>query len=243
MFDPAGRDMRRTDPTPPSGSYPLLLALLGILLAPAALTQTLQPFAASYRAAVKGLSSTVSSRLQQDNEGRWLLENHTSLFFFDFVERTDFFIQDHRVYPTRYEYRDEVIRFDWSEGVASVRDEDGSGQIRLPDAPVHDMLSFQVQLRLDLRANPQLQQGDYRVVDGGRLKNYQLVGLGQAQLALPAGKIDTLAFRLQRTGKNHHTLIWLAPALDYLPVKLERIDDNRSVLTLELVSVDSPTAP
>lgn len=105
------------------------------------------------------------------------------------------------------------------------------------EAGVQDKLSYQLQLREDLRAGKE--DLVYRIADGGRIKTYTFVRSGSERLDTPAGSFECIRLQLERTEGQQQTLIWVAPELDYLTVRLLRIDESGREHFLNLKSLET----
>ena len=81
-------------------------------------------------------------------------------------------------------------------------------------------------------------QGTVWLVDGDKLKEYELRLEGNAQIETALGTLDTIIYTSKRAGGDRLTRTWVAPALGYLPVKAERIRGNKVEFTLLIESVD-----
>src|SRR3569623_1489452 len=89
---------------------------------------------------------------------------------------------------------------------------------------VHDMLGYLLAIMLDLqRGRKELQ---YSIADGGKLKTYAFQILGEEQVESPFGRLKTV--KLRRTEDKRDTTVWCAPALHYLPVRLEQRETDGS---------------
>ena len=102
---------------------------------------------------------------------------------------------------------------------------------------VQDKLSYQLQLREDLIAGRE--ELSYRIADGGRIKTYRFVRIGKETLTTAAGTFDCLRLQLERAEDQQQTLIWMAPALDYLTIRLLRIDASGREHFLNLKSIEA----
>lgn len=61
---------------------------------------------------------------------------------------------------------------------------------------------------------------NYRITEKGKLKNYNFQRQGKETLELPAGKYLCEKIHMIRDDGNRSTTIWLAPELNYVPVKI-----------------------
>ncbi len=66
------------------------------------------------------------------------------------------------------------------------------------------------------------------VVENGKLREYFARLLGHEALSGPDGPLETLVFEHQRNGSRRATTFWLAPSLDYLPVRIEQRKDDKN---------------
>ena len=218
----------------------LLIGLLTSSLLTAAAPQ-LTPYQASYDAEIKGWSATLQrslSALPGDANGQpqWQLRNQASIMLAGFEERSRFNFQQGQITPLRYEYdnhlsskRSKTIQFDWQQQQLNTRKGKKSQQLPLAGkGEVFDQLSYQLQLRLALMANPALQQISYTIADTGKFKQYHVKAIGEEWLQTPLGKIKTLKLEQHRSGKDRRTVIWLAPEWQYLIVRLQRFEGGQS---------------
>ncbi len=104
--------------------------------------------------------------------------------------------------------------------------------MRVPDDAL-DKHSLVLAVSADLRDGRLA--SSYPVADGGRLKTYTFERLGDERLVTPLGVHDTIKLRRERPGGRPATLFWHAPALDHLPVRIERRDGEGRVLRMSLV--------
>lgn len=132
------------------------------------------------------------------------------------------------------------VAFDWNDGVVLNTAEGHTWRMKVAPGTL-DKLNYLLALMRDLAAGKRSMQ--YSIADGGRLKRYELRADGTETLETALGTLETLkVVRLRRDGGARATL-WCAPALGYLPVKLERPDrDGRLVsMTIETLEGLPPT--
>lgn len=123
--------------------------------------------------------------------------------------------------------RSERIDFDWQAGQALI-EVDGEQQA-LPLQPgLADQNSVVLRMAADLIA--QRSPGPYQVLRRGRIDQWQFRQLPAESVG---GRPVVLVERV-REHNRRRTLSWLAPDLDYLPVRMEQIEDGES-LRLELI--------
>lgn len=167
------------------------------------------------------------------------------------VERSELRYQGARPQPLAYSYvrtghkdRTVGVRFDWEKGIAHNTLRGQTWSMPVPDGTL-DKLAYVLALMHDLHAGSL--NNAYTVADGGKIKTYQIDYLGEERLDTPLGTLDTLKLRRTRAGNTEReTIIWSAPSLGFLPVRLEhREPDGSAILravTIERLSADSGTA-
>jgi hypothetical protein len=116
------------------------------------------------------------------------------------------------------------LEFDWLAD--KVHTTSGGVTWSQPITPgTQDRLSQQLQVRLHLAEGKK--DIAYQVADGGKIKRYRFFVEGEESIDTPYGQIDCLRVRRSKeSGKPDYT-IWFAPALDYLPVQIERQRSGR----------------
>lgn len=210
----------------------LLLALLG-LAAPTAQAGPLTPYRAHYQAEFDlGLSfdGEAVRELKQHPDGSWELSIEASTLLASIDERSRFNATDHGLQPLQYRYqrkllgkrRQATLTFDWAQGQVINDVQDKPWAMAVP-AGTLDKVSYQLQLRRDLAAGRR--ELEYRVADGGHIKDYRFESLGEEAVQTPAGRYRALKVRRVRdAGSRRDTLIWFAPELDYAIVKLRQTE-------------------
>jgi hypothetical protein len=208
----------------------------------------LKPFRASYLAEWKGMtaaSSTVELKNISTNVYTYSSVNTArGIFRMAFPDalsqKSTFKIVDGRVEPMLFEGSDEKERpinltFDWPKkrvtGIAKERHVD----LELPEG-AQDAMSLQIASLRNL-ASGNL-KGTVWMIDATKLKEYELHLEGNARIDTALGELDTVIYTSKRHESESYTRTWVAPALGYLPVRAERIDGKKVLITLLIQSVD-----
>lgn len=100
----------------------------------------------------------------------------------------------------------------------------------------HDDLSLETQIRQDLLNNTF--NGNYHMVLKDKIKAAPFKKAGSVKVTVPAGTFSTI--KVERNfGKNSNrsTTFWLAPSLDYLPIKVAHNENGKKML-MELSKVN-----
>ena len=159
------------------------------------------------------------------------------------VQRSIFTVVDGKVRPSEYWYKDGTrkadgdkhIQFDWDRHVATVSDKNGRREVSLDDISLDDG-SLYAALMQDLIVNGK--PGQYRIADGDQAKTYGFEDKGEAQTETGLGKLATHCYLQHREGSSRTTYLWVAPQLDYLPVRIESRKDDEVQTALTLMSVE-----
>jgi hypothetical protein len=150
------------------------------------------------------------------------------------------------IQPLSYRYHRKVlgksrkasIDFDWAKQSATTVVKDTPWKMQVP-AGTQDKLSYQLQLRLDLLAGKT--DMTYAVADGGKLKEYRFKVTGEEQIDTPYGRYNAVRVMRDRgEDADRETLIWLAPELDYLIVRLEQTESDGKTYALLLKNLETP---
>jgi len=98
-----------------------------------------------------------------------------------------------------------------------------------------DDLSLEVQIRQDL-LNGKF-SGNYYMAKKNKIEKTPFKNSGNTKITVPAGTFDTVRVDRIHDDNSRSTSFWLAPSLDYLPVKVSQINDGKK-MDLELTKVN-----
>lgn len=98
-----------------------------------------------------------------------------------------------------------------------------------------DDLSLEVQIRQDL-LNGKF-SGNYYMAKKNKIEKTPFKKSGNTKITVPAGSFDTVRVDRIHDDNSRSTSFWLAPSLDYLPVKVSQINDGKK-MDLELTKVN-----
>jgi hypothetical protein len=208
---------------------------------PAPKKGTPRPYVGTYETSYGMVSARGERKLDALPDGRWQMENNAKVFMVDVVEKSTFTLQDGNVSSQSYEFinplskdRSMTLDFDWTAGTVTERTKNIVQKLQ-PN--VYDKLSYQVQLQMDVCANPdQFTTRDYTVVDRKRLKTYRVERVRREPQVTATGVLDTILLRQFRPDKRggKDTQIWLAADWNCLLVRLDQ-HDGGDTISLKLV--------
>ncbi|MFN2310094.1 MAG: DUF3108 domain-containing protein [Gammaproteobacteria bacterium] len=235
-----------------------LLCLVTLALAPAPQADTLPPdFQSLYAISLNNFvigESRIELAAQAD--GRYLYRSNTRsvgvarLFRSDRVQESSLFIL-HRghIRPLEYRFdhasskkgRQAFLTFDWKARTVANTVEGHTWEMDIP-ATALDKLVVQIAVMMDLSAGRE--QLTYAIADGGKLKEYHFAIVGRETVKVPAGEFEAVKIERLRKDNDRTTHLWCAPALGYLPVRIEQIEHEDGVTYLsELKQTSLGEAP
>jgi len=147
------------------------------------------------------------------------------------VEESQWYVHEKKLKPLNYSY-DRIKKkkekhknnvFDWKNNQVHYVGDGTKSSFEL-QADMTDKLLYQINLMHDLKMGHI--PTSYTVVDGAKIKTYQLNYLGDEIVDTPIGEFNTMKFSRRRPGKKEIITLWCAKDLYYLPIKVESIDDD-----------------
>lgn len=137
---------------------------------------------------------------------------------------------------------DVIVTFDADNARASSHFEGQDFEFELPTGTV-DAHTLPLAVLLDLTQG--LEPRSYTALDRDRLKTYDFRSAGHQTLKTDLGEFDTLVFVEGSPGSSRSRKIWIAPALDYLLVRMEysRKGKTAAVMTLDSLQTSGRHGP
>lgn len=204
-------------------------------------------FSVSYSISSLGVQLGVANRrLEKLDNGDWRLESHSKTVGVtawirddQIYETSTFRLDGKKVRPLAYEYHHSgskkqkhiLMYFNW-EAKQVESTVNGKKSVINIESGILDKLNYQAALMLDLQGG--VKDVGYTVADGDEIKSYQVDFSGEEVLSTPAGDLKTLKFTRYSSNKKRYSAIWCAPALAYLPVKLEHKEPDGVKVVLDL---------
>lgn len=209
---------------------------------------SLTAFEAAYKVRASVASGELSMSLRAAENGTWLFRTLTRprglVRVFargEIDERSTLVYQDRSVVPLDYTLTDTIsknhdasVNFDWDGGtvVGVERGEEVSGELQ--DGMLNRAALY-VALMRDLK-NDRLPDS-YVLFDRGRVKTYQLSEAGVESIEVPFGRFETVKLVRESEDSRRSMHLWCAPALDYLPVRIDLYKEDKRVSRAELKAV------
>ena len=159
------------------------------------------------------------------------------------VETSRLIVQERLLRPVYYSYkrtgdrkkRDVSIEFNWQ--TSKIKNTINGDSWHMPIEPaVMDKLLYQLAIMYDLQ-NGQTPDS-YLIADGGGIKTYRFEKLGEEIIETPLGSFNTVKMLRHKPGSSRRSVFWCAPALEFLPIKVEHTekDGKRTVAVIKSLS-------
>lgn len=202
--------------------------------APSCAEQTLGRFAGSsieYQVNWKGFSLDSTRTLDKMETGVWQARNKSSVLFMAIEEESRFKLQDASVQPQDYIYERKGLSK--KQNVHLTFEKAGKYEVFSPrgddeiayQGPIYDLLSHQMQIRVDLACKPPQDRYDYAIAKRKGISQYNYRYVGEQSVDTPAGSFEAVLLERGEEGDKLDR-IWLAPELDYLIVRLIHQEDD-----------------
>lgn len=233
-----------------------LLVLFAASLLTPAMADELVPFRIVFGFNWHGISAGTSEwELERLPDGRWSYGSRSLprglarlALPAELTSRSVFRVHNDHIVPENFNTedgarsteRDQLLNFDWTAGRVTGTSE--RKPVDLPTQPgLLDPSSAQVALMHDLLEGRTPTR--FVLVDKGRIKENVFSKEGAERLRTAVGEYDTIIYRSRRPGSDKSMVFWCAPALGYLPLKIERRDGRSLEWSMSVRSVERPTAP
>jgi len=239
--------------------YPAKFALLALLAAatpaaadaPAAVSE-LRGFHAEYVARYAGFSAAASIDLRPTaTADEYVYEIITKARGLarlirpgTGVETSWFFFNENGFRPVAYKLEggtgdnenDTTISFDWDAMTAASVYEDEPKEIEL-NPGVLDRMTADVVAIYALRNGAE--PGVHSIVHRNSIREYGFEYLGEETVKVPAGEFAAVKYIRQRPESSRATVIWYAPDVDYLPVRIQQLKRGKSRILMEATKLQS----
>jgi len=115
--------------------------------------------------------------------------------------------------------RDVALDFDWQHMRITGTAENQPVDLAMPP-DIHD--SMTVQLAQMRAAAAGVTAVAFHTVDKDEIKEYDFTRSGTQKILTSLGELETVIYESRRRGSKRMIRLWMAPSLDYLPVRAER---------------------
>jgi len=227
----------------------LALAMLSSTGAAGAAEPVLPPVNATYTVSWNGISlgdATITLRAG-DKPDCYIYESSSDpvglvrMFYGAPHELSEFCVAGGKVVPKKFQYviskkSDDNFSLEFDVAARKVRDD--KGQEREIPANAQDRFGMQQAVRLWLlgrlkEKDPGAEPYDVAQVDDKNIRQYRFAITGKETIEIPAGKFDTILIQRVDDPKKS-SKFWIAPELNYMPVKVEQIRGGKADVRMQL---------
>ena len=177
--------------------------------------------------------------LKTEPTGFWKLIANGSI-----NESSAFEIVDEKIRPIDYKMIDTIrrnkresrIEFDWSRKVINGFYKDRAIDIKLEEDILTRIL-LQIEIMHQKKRNSLKES--YLIIDRDEIKEINISSLNSGKkISVPFGSYDVIEVSHRSKKSNRINTLWLAPALDFIPIKLEQTEDNKVNFEANLVQLN-----
>ncbi len=232
------------------------VAVVGLIAsgALAASDGVIPEFQASYKVRASIASGELSMSLAALEDGKYLFATLTRprglvrvIARGEIDERSHVRFEGNTVVPLDYVLLDTIsddhdanYQYDWAAGeVTGVeRGAEVSGTLQ---PGMLNRAALYLAIMADLR-NDALPES-YTLFDRGQVKSFNITNAGSETVEVPHGRFETVKLVRDSDGSSRSMILWCAPALGYLPVKIELMKGDKRISRAELKWVQGLPAP
>ena len=200
-------------------------------------------FVATYSVAWHGITAGTSTlTLAQTSPGqyRYTSDDHATGLFRLFIHRaiqqeSRFTVSNGQVQPLSFRAEGngptEQVTFDWARGRVTGTAKGKPLDLKL-EPGTQDPGSVQIALMMAFLAGRP--PASFWMLNTDVINRFEFVHRGEAALDTPLGRLRTLIYTSHHSGARRTTYMWLAPSLDYLPVRLEQRRGDTTLFALNI---------
>ena len=232
-----------------SNTVKLIFAVLFVALAPLSNAGLLESgFSATYEVSHKSYYlGDAQRKLSKQADGSWLYRSDTkakgiaSLLVSDVINEKSIIKQSSDGYaPQFYEYHQHggkrvkkySLTFDWTKN--EIVNDFLNQRLELKPK-THDLLSFQIQLMHDLQNSQKVIE--YTIADKKRVETYELKVVQTSTIETPFKTFNAIEMISNKIRDKLQFRIWVAPELNYLPVRILNTNEKGEETELVLKAV------
>lgn len=194
----------------------------------------ISPFQASYQFSYNGKNMGTATRTLSKNGNQWVYTfaakagaiasaTETSRFSFN----NNKIISDSFNRTSKILVHNDKMSIQFNPGTKLIKTQkDDKSRSFAWESGVLDELNAELQIREDLKGSGL--KSTYPIADAKEVENRKFVRQGTEQVKTSYGTFSTIKVRMQHDKAERNTVFWLAPKLDYLPVKVTHQDGKTS---------------
>lgn len=220
----------------------LLAASTFVGLPVAAVAADLPGYSATYRVSADGKTGTATRTLTKTGNNYKYTVNARAAGVATLNQEATFSLSNGRILPSSSTMSARIlgighthsIRFN-NAGKSVVSTYKGKATTLNMPRQAYDDLSLEAQIRQEL-INGKF-SGSYQLVKKTEIETTKFRRAGNTKITVPAGTYDTVRIDRIHDDRNRATSFWLAPSLNYLPVRVSQTTDGK-IISMELTKVN-----
>lgn len=213
-----------------------------LTLGAAAHAADLPAYSATYAVKAYGKSGTATRTLSKSGNNYTYTVNGTAAGVASLNQSAKFSLSGGRILPSSSSMSARVfgvgnthkISFNNGAKTAVSTYKNKSTTLKM-NAQAYDDLSLESQIRQEL-INGKF-TGTYQLVKKTDIETTRFRRSGSSKITVPAGTYDVIRIDRIHDDKGRSTSFWLAPSLDYLPIKVSQTNDGKTI-SMELTKVN-----
>jgi Protein of unknown function (DUF3108) len=207
----------------------------------------MHPYTARYQVSSDGDEIGYSNRELSNSENIWQLSTDASVskYFLKMTSRelSRFALINNKLTTLEFDSKTKISFkkerhmnqvFNWHTGIEVGNKDKKRWQMNHSKA-AFDRVSHLIQMRADLLAGKTVLT--YNVSYKGKLHNYSYQHQGNEIIDSKIGKLDTIKFSREKSNGDIF-IVWMSPKLNYFPVKIAQIEDDKPEITMTIESLD-----
>ena len=159
------------------------------------------------------------------------------------IERSEFVMTGDAIRPIAFAYEDGsrrgtrniALKFDWDSGVMTIDRREAASEVPIEPATL-DRGSARVALMRDLERGKR--SGTHMLADPDVVRAYDYAIESTAEIETALGEMTAHKIRQQRDGSSRHTLIWAAPSLAFVMLRMEQHREDRDTIAFVIESIE-----
>lgn len=219
----------------------VLIMTLGGLSA-AAMAADLTGYLATYRVSANGKTGTATRTLTKTGNNYRYTVNARAAGIATLTQEANFSLVNGNIIPQSSMMSARIlgignthsVRFNHANKSAVSTYKGKPVTLAMPK-PAYDDLSLETQIRQEL-INGKF-NGSYQLIKRNQIETTKFRRGGHGKITVPAGTYDTVRIDRVHDDQNRATSFWLAPSLNYLPVKVSQTADGK-VIFMELTKIN-----
>ncbi|AOA60018.1 DUF3108 domain-containing protein [Acinetobacter larvae] len=194
----------------------------------------LSPFNATYQFSYNGKNMGTATRSLSQNGNQWVYSFSAKAAAIASANETSrFSLNNGKITSSSFSRSSKIlvhnntlnIQFNPTAKTINTKKDSKSRSFAWRDG-VLDELNAELQVREDLKGSGL--KGTYYIADAKSVDARQFVNQGKENIKTPYGTFETIKVLLKHNKADKNSVFWLAPQLDYLPVKMSHQDGKTS---------------